>query len=79
VEGRTKLRSLALPISIMLGVLLASLAHPSELNALIAYKFFRSESNVQRNQKLIANNENKKRCYDFLDTVSSIYRNHVHQ
>lgn len=79
MEGRTKLRSLALPISIMLGVLLASLAHPSELNALIAYKFFRSESNVQRNQKLIANNENKKRCYDFLDTVSSIYRNHVHQ
>ncbi|CAO3685550.1 unnamed protein product [Umbelopsis vinacea] len=54
----------------MLGVLLASLAHPSELNALIAYKFFRSESNVQRNQKLIANNENKKRCYDFLDKTS---------
>ncbi|GAB5592145.1 bifunctional farnesyl-diphosphate farnesyltransferase/squalene synthase [Umbelopsis nana] len=54
----------------MLGVLLASLAHPSELNALIAYKFFRTESNIQRNQKLIANNETKKRCYDFLDKTS---------
>ncbi|KAH8550692.1 farnesyl-diphosphate farnesyltransferase [Umbelopsis sp. PMI_123] len=54
----------------MLGILLASLAHPSELNALITYKFFMPKSNMARNKKLIANNENKKRCYDFLDKTS---------
>lgn len=69
-----KLRSFSYQFTIMLGVLIASLAHPSELNALIAYKFFRTESNIQRNQKLIANNETKKRCYDFLDKVSFIWR-----
>lgn len=57
---------------IMLDVLLASLFHPSELNALITYKFLRPESNLQRNQKLIANNERKKKCYNFLDLVSRI-------
>ncbi|KAG2182090.1 hypothetical protein INT43_007017, partial [Umbelopsis isabellina] len=55
---------------IMLDVLLASLFHPSELNALITYKFLRPESNLQRNQKLIANNERKKQCYKFLDLTS---------
>ncbi|KAI9283014.1 farnesyl-diphosphate farnesyltransferase [Umbelopsis sp. AD052] len=54
----------------MLDVLLASLGHPSELSALITYKFFKPESNINRNQKLIANNERKKRCYDFLDKTS---------
>ncbi|KAI8584165.1 hypothetical protein K450DRAFT_218485 [Umbelopsis ramanniana AG] len=54
----------------MLDVLLASIGHPSELSALITYKFFKPESNINRNQKLIANNERKKRCYDFLDKTS---------
>jgi hypothetical protein len=54
----------------MLGVLLASLFHPSELNALVTYKFLRPESNIQRNKKLIANNKTKKRCYELLDLVS---------
>ncbi|CAM0142887.1 bifunctional farnesyl-diphosphate farnesyltransferase/squalene synthase [Umbelopsis sp. WA50703] len=54
----------------MLGVLLASLFHPSELNALVTYKFLRPESNIQRNKKLIANNKTKKRCYELLDLTS---------
>ncbi|CAO3663441.1 unnamed protein product [Umbelopsis ramanniana] len=56
-----------------MNALLASITHPSELNALITYKFFKPESNINRNQRLIANDERKKRCYDFLDKICLFY------
>ncbi|OZJ03920.1 hypothetical protein BZG36_03291 [Bifiguratus adelaidae] len=54
----------------MLGTLLASLAHPSELKVLIKYKFFTSNNNIKQNRQIIANDPDKRKCYELLEATS---------
>ncbi|KAG0172947.1 bifunctional farnesyl-diphosphate farnesyltransferase/squalene synthase [Apophysomyces sp. BC1034] len=47
-----------------------SLTHPSELRALVAYKFSPKSENKARHQQILATDEPKKKCYDFLNMTS---------
>ncbi|KAL0089829.1 farnesyl diphosphate synthase [Phycomyces blakesleeanus] len=53
-----------------MSVFLKSLGHPSELKALLAYKFAPASQNKLNHQKTMANDEQKKKCYQFLDMTS---------
>lgn len=53
----------------MLGLLLQSICEPTEIKALLEYKFAPKSDNIRHHQKSLALDENKRRCYDFLNKV----------
>ncbi|KAL1935994.1 hypothetical protein VTP01DRAFT_128 [Rhizomucor pusillus] len=54
----------------MLGLLLQSICEPTEIKALLEYKFAPKSDNIRHHQKSLALDENKRRCYDFLNKTS---------
>ncbi|KAI9315186.1 farnesyl-diphosphate farnesyltransferase [Dichotomocladium elegans] len=54
----------------MLNVLLQSITKPSELQALITYKFSSKSENISRHQERLATDEGKRKCYEFLERTS---------
>lgn len=56
----------------MLSAILQSLTRPSELQALVSYKFAPKSENIRIHQDNLAKDESKRRCYDFLNKVQQI-------
>ncbi|CDH57248.1 squalene synthetase [Lichtheimia corymbifera JMRC:FSU:9682] len=54
----------------MLSAILQSLTRPSELQALVSYKFAPKSENIRIHQDNLAKDESKRRCYDFLNKTS---------
>ncbi|KAI8344683.1 farnesyl-diphosphate farnesyltransferase [Chlamydoabsidia padenii] len=54
----------------MLSVFLDSITKPSEIKALLEYKFSASSRNKQSHQKALASDPAKKRCYNYLNMTS---------
>ncbi|KAI7877852.1 farnesyl-diphosphate farnesyltransferase [Lichtheimia hyalospora FSU 10163] len=54
----------------MLSAILQSLTRPSELQALVSYKFAPKSENIRIHQENLAKDENKRRCYYFLNKTS---------
>ncbi|KAI9488419.1 farnesyl-diphosphate farnesyltransferase [Zychaea mexicana] len=54
----------------MLNAFVQSITRPSELQALFSYKFAPKTENIRRHRQNLTKDENKKRCYDFLNMTS---------
>lgn len=54
----------------MLSAILQSLTRPSELQALVSYKFAPKSENIRIHQENLAKDESKRRCYYFLNKTS---------
>lgn len=56
----------------MLNAFAQSITRPSEIQALFTYKFAPKSENIRRHRQSLTKDENKRRCYEFLNMVIQI-------
>ncbi|KAG2223681.1 hypothetical protein INT45_007259 [Circinella minor] len=54
----------------MLNAFAQSITRPSEIKALFTYKFAPKSENIRRHRQSLTKDENKRRCYEFLNMTS---------